>query len=105
MKEKFDKKLDKKIESALLKKALGFVQEEVVEEFVNSDNDIVLNKKKITKKNVPPDITAIKVLMGYIQEEEKDIKQMSNEELWKEKEKLKKILESFDDEDKDNGSN
>lgn len=96
-------KLNQKLENALLKKALGYMQEEVVEEFVKNEDEIVLNKKKITKKNIPPDISAIKVLMGYMSENEKDVKLLSDEELLLEKEKLKKILENFDEKEKSDG--
>ena len=49
---------------ALIKKALGYDAVEVVEEYVSCDEgEIKLSKKKVTKKNVPPDLSAIKILM------------------------------------------
>lgn len=52
------------IVNALTKKARGYDSKEVVEEFAfdeNSDERIV--KKKITTKVVPPDVSAVKVLL------------------------------------------
>ena len=83
-----DGKRKQKIENALIKKALGYQTEEVVEEYVESEGEIKLNKKKVTKKSVPPDITALKILI----ESEKQIREMTDEELQTEKERLLKIL-------------
>ena len=48
----------------LVKKALGYDVKEVVEEYVSDeDGEIKLTKKKVTKKNVPPDLTALKILL------------------------------------------
>ena len=75
---------------ALIKKALGYDATEIVEEYVSGDEgEVKLTKKKVTKKNVPPDITAIKMLM---EETDMAIEQMSDEELEKEKERLLKLL-------------
>ena len=74
---------------ALIKKALGYDYKEVVEEYVSSDEgEIKLTKKKVTKKNVPPDITAIKLLL----EDMPSISSMTDEELLKEKERLLKLI-------------
>ena len=91
------KNLDKDIEKALIKKALGYVQEETIEEYSNVDDEVVLNKRKVTKKEVPPDMSAIKILLDIKNIESKDVKSMTTEELIKEKEKYKKILESFEE--------
>ena len=76
---------------ALIKKALGYDAVEVVEEYVSCDEgEIKLSKKKVTKKNVPPDLSAIKILM----EEQAflGVTQMSDQELEEEKNRLLKIL-------------
>lgn len=92
MKEKTDNKSQLKIENALLKKALGYDATEVVEEYVSSEEgEIKLTKKKVTKKNVPPDITAIKIL---IDREQVPIEQMSDEELETEKQRLLTLLKN-----------
>lgn len=77
------------IKEALYKKALGYDATETVEEYVEGDDGVKLAKKKITKKNVPPDITAIKILLTG---DDKPIEEMTDEELVKEKERLIKIL-------------
>ena len=76
---------------ALVKKALGYDCTEVVEEYVSGDEgEIKLTKKKVTKKNVPPDITAIKILM----EEScgSEVTGLSDEQLESEKQRLLKLL-------------
>ena len=74
---------------ALIKKALGYDYKEVVEEYVSSDEgEIRLSKKKVTKKNVPPDISAIKLLLDDMP----SVSQMSDEELEKEKERLLELI-------------
>ena len=75
---------------ALIKKALGYDATEVVEEYVSSEEgEVKLTKKKVTKKNVPPDITALKLLM---ENEVKIVSQMSEEELLVERDRLLEIL-------------
>ncbi len=44
----------KDIFSALYKRAMGYESCEVVEEYNNTDDNIVLSKRKVTKKTVPP---------------------------------------------------
>ncbi len=82
MKEKQTKTADtvsENLKSALLKKALGFSVTETVEEYVGSDEgEIKLLKKKVTKKKVPPDVTALKMLLD---ETRTDVKEMTDEEL------------------------
>lgn len=76
--------------SALVKKALGYDTTEIVEEYVGGEEgEIKLTKKKVTTKNVPPDITAIKMLM---EESQKPVETMSDEELEEERQRLLKIL-------------
>lgn len=76
--------------SALIKKALGYDYKEIVEEYVSSDEgEVKLAKKKVTKKNVPPDITALKLLL----DSQTPISQMSDEQLEQEKKRLLRLLE------------
>lgn len=82
-----DKETD--LERALMKKALGFDTEEVVEEYQDSDGEPRLIKRKVTKKNVPPDISAIKMIL----DSETRVSDMTDEELEKEKQRLLKLLE------------
>lgn len=93
MKGKLDKKEpdDNSLRQALIKKALGYDATEIVEEYVTGDEgQVVLSKKKVTKKNVPPDLSAIKML---IDGERPDIFGMSDEELEQERQRLILMVE------------
>lgn len=89
MKEKKDKIGEAKLKKALMKKALGYDAEEIVEEYVGEDEGVKLLKRKVTKKNYPPDVSAIKLLMS---EESVPLEQMTDEQLEQEKNRLLKIL-------------
>lgn len=52
-----------KIEKALLKKAFGYNYKEVIEEYSVDEDGQKLTKRKVTTKNVPPDISAVKFLL------------------------------------------
>ena len=58
------------LRKALIKRAMGFDAKEVIEEYVGGDDGVKLTKKKVTYKFVPPDVTALKLL---IDGEEKDV--------------------------------
>lgn len=78
------------LKSALYKKALGYDVKEVVEEYAcDSEGEVKLSKKKVTVKNVPPDISALKIL---IDGEEKDLSEYTDEQLKAEKERLMNML-------------
>ena len=90
---------EKALKKALIKKALGFDATEIIEEYSASDEgDIRLTKKKVTKKNVPPDLSAIKML---IDERKTPLTDMSIEELEKEKARLIGTLETKKSTDKE----
>lgn len=95
-------KLEKeKIVQALLKKALGYDAEETTEEFVVDEQSgrLKKNKKKISKKHLPPDITAVKTLLGICEDDLKNkYESMSEKELLEEKTRLLKLL--LDEEEK-----
>ena len=79
--------MEEEIKGALKKCAVGFGTSEVVEEFCMEDGELKLVKKKVTKKDVPPDIKAVKMLM-----ESQAVAPLSDEELEREREKLLKML-------------
>lgn len=89
-----------KLESALFDRAVGFVQEDVSEEFGMVDNSLQLIKRKTSKKYYPPEIRAIELMLE--QEGDGDVGAMSLEELKKERTKLKKLLEKAEKNDKEN---
>ena len=82
----------KKITQALVKKAIGLETVETVEEFAETDGEVKLLKRKVTTKSVPPDVSAVKLLLE-MQSEERDIVDMTDEELEKERVRLMKLLE------------
>lgn len=89
MKEKDKDIIGGDINSALLKKALGFDAKEVVEEYaMNEEGEVKLSKKKITTKCVPPDVSALKMLL----DKSVPLAELSDEELEAEKTRLLEIL-------------
>ena len=75
-----------KIKGALLERALG--ADEVVEEYGFSEGEAVLVKRKVTRKRVPPDIQAAKMLLDGAP----PLTSLSDEQLQKEKERLLLLL-------------
>ncbi len=72
-----------KLKDAILRVALGYSIEEVTEEYDMKDGELRLIKRKETKKDVPPDLKAAKLLI-----DEKDYAALSDEELERERERL-----------------
>lgn len=68
-----------------MKCATGLSASETVEEFAVQDGELKLVKKKITKREIPPDIKAVKLLLDGGEE-------LSDEELEAEKQKLMGML-------------
>ena len=60
---------------------------EVVEEFTVEDGELKLVKKKVTKRDIPPDIKAVKLLM-----DESEVGGLSDEQLEAERQKLLLML-------------
>ena len=76
----------------LLKKAKGYEVVETTKEFsYDEEGNKKLLKEKVSTKNVPPDISAIKT---YMELTDSEIYSMSNEELTAEKERLIKTLKN-----------
>jgi len=86
---------EKKIRQALIKRAVGYDAEEVVEEFsYDESGDQFLNKKKVSSKHFSPDVSAIKILLEYYGEKSFDeLERMTDEELSKERDRLLLLLE------------
>ena len=53
--------MEEDVKNALKKCAVGFGTSEVVEEFSVEDGELKLVKKKVTRRDVPPDIKAVKL--------------------------------------------
>ena len=80
------------VKDALIKRALGFDSDEIVEEYVTDDNGkSVLSKRKVTKKYTPPDMSALKVLIEQAEFDD-EISHMTDKELLREKDRLLKLL-------------
>ncbi len=87
------------VKDALIKRALGFDSDEIVEEYVADDNGkTVLSKRKVTKKYNPPDMSALKVLIEQ-SEFDDEISHMTDKELLREKDRLLKLLAEKEQED------
>ncbi len=84
--------MEEDLKGALKKCAVGFGTSEVVEEFSVEDGELRLVKKKVPRRDVPPDIKAVKLLM------EGDAGALSDEEIEEEMKNLEKMLkeENFD---------
>ena len=86
---------EKKLKKAIIKRALGYDADEVVEEYsYDEEGKPKLSKKRVTKKHYAPDISAMKILIeryGNLSREE--IELMSDEELRAERNRLIKLLE------------
>ena len=72
------------VTEALRRRALGYEADEVVEEDGCTEGEAVLLKRKVTKKDVPPDIQAAKLLL----EAEEPLAALTDEQLEQEKARL-----------------
>ena len=86
---------ESKIKNALIKRALGFDSDEIIEEYsYDEDGNEKLSKKKVTKKHYAPDISAMKILLErYSSYSTEEIELMTDEELKEERNKLLKMLQ------------
>ncbi len=99
MKRASNKTIAKELDKALYKKAIGYETDEVVEEYVcNEDGDFKLNKKKVTKKYISPDLQSVKILLDKLNSTKTSkYKDYTDEELLLEKKKLLEQLENYND--------
>jgi hypothetical protein len=86
---------EKELNKALYKRALGYEANEVVEEYsVDESGDYILNKRKITKKHISPDLSAAKLLLEkYSDKDSDEIKNMTKQEIYEKKLQLLELLE------------
>ncbi len=86
-----NKKSNNDLQTALIKKALGYDVEEIVEEYLDTgEGEIKLTKKKVTKKNVPPDVTALKIL--FEKDQQSNLTELTDQQLEQEKQRLLGLL-------------
>ena len=89
---------NKKLRAALMKKALGYVtSEQVCEYSIGEDGEQILCKKKVTKKQVSPDLAALKLLLE--QKGETNFAALSDEQLFAEREKILQQIKEEEDGD------
>lgn len=80
MREEYGKSEEKgKIIEALKRKAFGETILETQEEYGFEDGEAVLKRRKITKKEVPPDMTAVRLLLE--KQGLRDVSEMTDGEL------------------------
>lgn len=80
------------VKSALEKRALGYDSTEITEEYSEKeDGELRMIKRKVVQKNVPPDVSALKLLFE-LSEKTCDLSSLSDEELEREKLRLIKLL-------------
>ena len=78
----------------MLKRAVGFNATEVTEEYSGGeDGEMRMIKRKVVSKNVPPDVSAAKLLYD-LSENTGNLKDLTDEELEKEKQRLLEILKT-----------
>ena len=96
---------EEQIKDALLKKALGYESDEIVEEYTTDENgQTVLSKRKITKKFNPPDINALRFLLEQSSLSDDEISHMTDSQLIQEKERLLQLLKEKEKEENENGN-
>ena len=82
---------DEDLKCLLLKSANGYDVEEIIEEYTDVNGELVLTKKKVTHKHIPPDSNLLKLLLEINNQKETDddLSECTEEEL---KMLLKKII-------------
>lgn len=80
------KKKQERVGDALLKVALGCTIEEVTEEYAEVDGELKLTKRKEIKKDIPPDLKAVQLLLA--ENTEFDYTTFSDERLEEERQRL-----------------
>lgn len=85
-----EKENKQQVTDALLKKAIGYNFEEVVEEFSfdEESGQMKKSKVKVNKKHSPPDMTAVKTLLSLNENQITKYDTMTEDELLIERKKL-----------------
>ena len=87
-------KFKEKIQESLVKKAIGYQYNEIIEEYSVDENGEKLTKKKVTTKDVPPDLSAVKLLLDSMNVNHNDFENMTDDELKQEIQNAIKLLEN-----------
>lgn len=70
--------MNEEIEKAVYRKAVGYDIQEICEEY-SGENELI--KRKVATKHFPPDITAVKAMVELGIQQEKELNELSDEEL------------------------
>lgn len=96
----------KTIKKALYKRAVGFTATETCEDYVSVEGNMELVKRKVTKKRVPPDVSAIRTLAELSDSGDScDICDYTDEQLAAEKQRLLKVLRQVIEKGTENDKN
>lgn len=85
--------MEEEVKNALKKCAVGFGSQEITEEFSEVEGEMKLVKRKVIRRDIPPDIKAVKLLM-----EDVDTGILSDEQL---EEEIKRLTQSLKENDFD----
>lgn len=73
---------------AIKKLVNGMVVKEVTKEYVSEEGELKLIKKKVNEKTLPPNTDIVKMLFSSSKSETSKYKEMTDEELEEEKQRL-----------------
>lgn len=93
-------KIKEDVIKSLIKKAKGYSYNEECSEFVYTDEGEKLQKKKVTTKVVPPDITALKNALDLLKDDNNLIESLTDEEL---NDQINTILKELESKKKNKG--
>ena len=82
-----------RLKETLFKKATGYaVKEETIEYVLDDDGKEKIAKRKVSKKYIPPDASALRLLIERFFSSRDDFEMMSDEELEKERNEIIRML-------------
>lgn len=84
---------EERLKQTLFKKATGYaVKEETIEYVLDDEGKEKIAKRKVSKKYIPPDASALRLLIERFFSARDDFENMTDEELEREREEIIKIL-------------
>ena len=92
-----EKMEEKQLKKALYRVATGYSVEEVTEEYGVEDGELKLLRRKEVRKEIPPDLKAVKLLL---EGESIDCRSLTDEQLEAEKQRLLKELKEKENEER-----
>ncbi len=84
---------EERLKETLFKKATGYaVKEETIEYVLDDEGKEKIAKRKVSKKYIPPDASALRLLIERFFSSSDDFEKMTDEELEQEREEIIKML-------------